>query len=131
MTLLPVFLRRLAPGVWSTNRLALDAAEQVQARAWDVIDVDLGGITTREGQLARLGTAGSFPDYYGHNLDAAYDCLTDLAWRSPMARVMLVRGKVDAAVQKVLDDAVVHWANSPTPLWVVIEKGDAPSLDKF
>ena len=41
---------------------------QLSAAAWD----------TTEKAHADLAQALNFPDYYGHNLDALYDCLTDL-----------------------------------------------------
>lgn len=44
------------------NKLTLSAA------AWD----------TPRAAHAALKAALSFPDYYGHNLDALFDCLTDL-----------------------------------------------------
>ncbi len=41
---------------------------QLSAAAWD----------TPEKAHAALADALAFPDYYGHNLDALHDCLTDL-----------------------------------------------------
>ena len=42
---------------------------QLSAAGWD----------TPEKAHADLAQALSFPDYYGHNLDALHDCLTDLS----------------------------------------------------
>ena len=36
------------------------------------------GIATKQALHEALAQALSFPDWYGHNLDALYDCLTDL-----------------------------------------------------
>jgi len=41
---------------------------QLSARAW----------RTEQDAHQALARALAFPDYYGHNLDALYDCLTDL-----------------------------------------------------
>ena len=41
---------------------------QLSAAAWD----------TPEKAHAALADALAFPDYYGHNLDALHDCLTDM-----------------------------------------------------
>ena len=35
---------------------------------------------TKNEALAEIGRAFNFPEYYGENLDALYDCLTDLSW---------------------------------------------------
>lgn len=40
--------------------------------------MDCGGIATKEELHARIAQALHFPDWYGHNLDALMDCLTDL-----------------------------------------------------
>ena len=42
------------------------------------IIVDCGGIATKEDLHAHIAATLSFPDWYGHNLDALMDCLTDL-----------------------------------------------------
>lgn len=36
-------------------------------------------MTTRENAHEYLAKKCDFPDYYGRNLDATYDCLTDMA----------------------------------------------------
>ena len=39
---------------------------------------DCQGTADKKGVLTRLGEDLKLPDYYGRNLDALYDCLTDL-----------------------------------------------------
>lgn len=41
--------------------------------------IDCALITGREEFHRALAAALSFPEWYGHNLDALYDCLTDIA----------------------------------------------------
>ena len=61
----------------------------------------LNGRGLDHGQLAeKFG----FPDYYGHNLDALYDCLTDITsdtavivWRSDLADPRILRVLRDSA----------------------------------
>ena len=48
-------------------------------RDWDNLTVDLSNIKTVEELHAELKAAFEFPDYYGGNLDAFHDCLTDIA----------------------------------------------------
>ena len=42
------------------------------------ITIDCGGIATKEELHAHIAAMLDFPDWYGHNLDALMDCLTDL-----------------------------------------------------
>lgn len=42
------------------------------------ITIDCKNITDKEAFHRVLADAFCFPDWYGHNLDALYDCLTDL-----------------------------------------------------
>lgn len=42
------------------------------------ITIDCGGIATKEELHAHIAEMLDFPDWYGHNLDALMDCLTDL-----------------------------------------------------
>ena len=43
----------------------------------DII-IDCGGCADKKELHARIAAALDFPDWYGHNLDALMDCLTDL-----------------------------------------------------
>lgn len=42
------------------------------------VTIDCGGIATKEALHAHIAAVLEFPDWYGHNLDALMDCLTDL-----------------------------------------------------
>ena len=42
------------------------------------VTISCGGIADKEILHARIAAALDFPDWYGHNLDALMDCLTDL-----------------------------------------------------
>ncbi|MBP2474113.1 RNAse (barnase) inhibitor barstar [Crossiella equi] len=42
--------------------------------------VDGTGARTKREVLLRFAEALSFPDWFGGNLDALYDCLADLSW---------------------------------------------------
>ena len=42
------------------------------------ITIDCGGCADKKELHVRIADALDFPDWYGHNLDALMDCLTDL-----------------------------------------------------
>ncbi|WP_307832379.1 barstar family protein [Planomonospora sp. ID91781] len=45
--------------------------------------LDGSEITTSAEAMTAIAEALSFPDTFGNNLDALYDCLTDLSWLPP------------------------------------------------
>ena len=66
-----------AKGVLATSvRGVDDLAEQLERRGWHVGVVS--GAPSKAEALDAVGRALDFPDYYGRNLDALWDCLTDL-----------------------------------------------------
>ncbi len=42
------------------------------------VEVDFAGVTKKQEVHTRLATALGFPDYYGKNWDAFWDCITSL-----------------------------------------------------
>lgn len=42
--------------------------------------VDGSSVTTKAAAMDAIAAALSFPTWFGRNLDALYDCLTDLSW---------------------------------------------------
>lgn len=70
-----------------------------------------------------------FPDWFGHNLDALYDCLIDLSWLPPGEHVLVwtnpeVLAEADPAgyraVQSVLADAVADFTDPERGFSVVL-----------
>ncbi|ANN19605.1 barnase inhibitor [Amycolatopsis orientalis] len=64
--------------------------------------------------LDAIAEALSFPEYFGKNLDALYDCLTDLSWLPAGEHVLIWSGssllrerdpKAYLAIRSVLSDA--------------------------
>lgn len=59
-----------------------DAAHALaQARERGALVHLVGPVTSTEQALDAIGAALSFPAWYGRNLDALHDCLTDLSWQ--------------------------------------------------
>ncbi|HYQ38930.1 MAG TPA: barstar family protein [Pseudomonas sp.] len=83
----------------------------------------------RDTLLAALGATLQFPDYYGQNWDAAWDCLTDLDW--PAEQLLVVHLPIPADCPVVEDDLAVflelladacqHWAERGQALCLLVE----------
>ncbi|ATE52910.1 MULTISPECIES: barstar family protein [Actinosynnema] len=76
-------------------------------------------ITGKRAALDAIAAALSFPDWFGRNLDALYDCLVDLSWLPEGEHVLIwpqreVFDRKDpvgsAAVDSVLRDAAEQGA---------------------
>jgi len=57
-----------------------------------VIIADLGAVASSEQVLKALGQALNLPDWYGANLDALFDCLSDPDWSSGKAITLCIHG---------------------------------------
>src|SRR5438094_6581211 len=88
-------------------------AEQAHARG-AFSHLVTGSPTDKLSTMDAIAVALSFPDYFGHNLDALYDCLTDLSWLPPGEHVLIWPGsealrkaepKTYLAIRSVLSDA--------------------------
>jgi hypothetical protein len=77
--------------------------------------VDGATVRSKAKAMDAIAMALSFPDYFGRNLDALYDCLTDLSWL-PEGEHVLIWDRPEvlrahdppayAAVYAVLADAI-------------------------
>lgn len=76
-----------------------------------------------------LARALRFPDYFGHNWDAVYDCLTDLTWLPADGYVLVLDGIDRFATNepkqwdiglKVLWEACAFWQSPRRPLYTLL-----------
>ncbi|NMH91249.1 barstar family protein [Pseudonocardia bannensis] len=89
----------------------------------------VGSVDDRADLLVAVARALRFPGYFGHNLDALHDSLTDLSWL-PAGQVVLVWDGSDTlrradpigyrSVFEVLTSAVEHARDGLRPLRVVL-----------
>ncbi|MEV8634673.1 barstar family protein [Streptosporangium sp. NPDC051023] len=94
--------------------------------------IDGSEITTSAEAMTAIAEALSFPDYFGHNLDALYDCLTDLAWL-PAGEHLLIWSRPSVlrdadpaayeAIRAVLADAVADDTPGESFLSVLLPDG--------
>lgn len=106
-------------------------AERVQAErvALIVWTIDGAVANSRERFFPALAAALSFPAYFGHNWDATYDCLTDLAGGDDRPAVVLIAngdlflagmGSEWETAQRVFADAAAFWQGRGRLLLVTV-----------
>jgi RNAse (barnase) inhibitor barstar len=111
-------------------RYVPDAARaRDQARGRGALAHLLGPVTSRAQALDAIGAVLSFPPWYGRNLDALYDCLTDLSWQPAGEHVLIWARHRDLeaadpegyqAILAVLATAIATAACSAHPLSVLL-----------
>jgi RNAse (barnase) inhibitor barstar len=92
-----------------------------------VLDGEAAG--SRAGFFTEIARVLRFPDYFGRNWDAVYDCLTDLHWLPAEGYVLLLDGFGALARNapdqwetglNVLREASAFWRPLRTPLFVLL-----------
>jgi hypothetical protein len=114
------------------DRAALQAAAAKLGFAY--FDVDLKGAANVPGFIEALRRDLGFPDWFGGNLDAVNDCLTDFSWRPAAGYVITMSGSARlatnatsfAALNEVLSCAVEAWQSRDVPFWVFYVADDRP-----
>jgi hypothetical protein len=112
---------------------ALELAAQHEMRA---VTVMLNAAHDKNAFMNAMATALQFPDYFGHNWDAFYDCLLDLKHGHFAGMLLVLRGvsafaraepEEFAAATGAMDDAAEYWKAEDKALLVVVEL-EAPAL---
>lgn len=106
------------------------------ALGWPCLVVDLAGCEDKPDLLQRVAAALAFPDWFGHNWDAFFDCLVDLGWQ-PRAGgyVVLLRHATELRASApealdtacaICDDAARVWAERGVQFRVLVDMGPPP-----
>ena len=77
-------------------------------RGASAAQADLTGCLDKETFLTRVAEALEFPDWFGRNWDAFFDCLTDLSWlpASGHVLVLLNTAEMRRAAPEAFDTAI-------------------------
>lgn len=106
----------------AAERVALDKA--VEALAFASFKANLTDTPDLGAVLTVLGKDVGLPEWYGANLDALNDCLTDLSWCEAKGYVLTLSGLSTAdadsfaALIEVLGSVVAFWQEQDVPFWV-------------
>ncbi|HKQ25052.1 MAG TPA: barstar family protein [Burkholderiales bacterium] len=126
-----------ASGVYRCHSMPVEAALDAAAqRGMRVENVALAGARDKNAFLNAVAKALAFPEYFGHNWDAFYDCLVDLEHDKGEGLLLLLRdasgfARADAeefaSAVDALQDAADFWEGEQKTLLVVVEL-EAPLL---
>ncbi|QGK69264.1 barnase inhibitor [Allosaccharopolyspora coralli] len=78
--------------VSSDDVTARQAAEDVEQRGATAHVLDGSDLVNKRTTLDGIAAVLSFPEWAGRNLDALYDCLTDLSWLDEGEHVLIWSG---------------------------------------
>ena len=107
----------------------LKAADELKMA---VFNVDLKDARNVPGFIKALRRDLEFPDWFGGNLDALHDCLTDFSWHPAPGYVITLTGSEAlsanptsfAAFNAVLSSVVEEWTTRSTPFWIFYVQDD-------
>lgn len=71
---------------------ARQAVEEAERRGAEVHVLDGSDLPTKRATLDGIAAVLNFPEWAGRNLDALYDCLTDLSWLPEGEHVLVWTG---------------------------------------
>lgn len=108
----------------------LKAADELKLA---VFNVDLKNARNVPGFIKALKRDLGFPDWFGGNLDALHDCMTDFSWHSAPGYVITLTGGESlsanptsfAAFNAVLSSVVEEWKMRSTPFWIFYVQDDS------
>lgn len=100
--------------------------EACTALEYPCFKTDLQEATDMAVVLTALGDALGFPAWYGANLDALKDCLTDFSWHDAPGYVLIISGAdalhadctLFANLNAVFSSTIEEWREHGIPFWV-------------
>lgn len=108
--------------------------EAAEEQAFAFFNVDLQRAANVPGFIRALKRDLKFPDWFGGNLDALNDCLTDFSWHPANGYVITLSGSAMlrsvptsfAALNAVLASAVDEWRSRNIPFLIFYLTEDSP-----
>lgn len=101
--------------------------ELAAAAGFACFEVNLRDADRLDSALSQLGHDLEFPEWYGRNLDALKDCLTDFSWCEAPGYILIIsRAEIlhaeDPAAFHALNEvfaaAIAEWRSQDFPMWV-------------
>ena len=126
-----LFTSAVGSGVYPDRGDAKPAAIRKAAASarLEYFEVDLKAVKSKETMLDWIGRELSFPDYFGTNWDALYDCLTDMEWK-PAPGYVIMLNQFEKFSEKCYEDAetamdiftaaALHWKKKGYPFYIIL-----------
>ena len=105
-------------------------------RGYSCAQADLAGCVDRDAIFSCIAEALEFPDWFGRNWDAFFDCLTDLSWLPSRGHVLVLLNTAemrrdapeafDTAIS-IMQEAAQAWQKRDGSLRVIM---DAPPVTR-
>ena len=99
-------------------------------RSASAAQADLAGCLDKETFLTRVAEALEFPDWFGRNWDAFFDCLTDLSWLPASGHVLVLLNTAEMrrdapeafdSAKSIMQEAAGIWAKRGQTFRVIID----------
>lgn len=100
---------------------------------------DLAGCHDKEEFLSRVAVALDFPDWFGRNWDAFFDCLADLSWLPDGDHVLVLLDTAELrrhapesfdTALSIMQDAAAVWARRGRLFRILIDGPAPPAAGK-
>jgi RNAse (barnase) inhibitor barstar len=136
LSIAPIIRGHAAPQIYrlDTDLPLAILAGQVTAAGGELFELDGELMSETAGLMAEFARVLRFPAYFGKNWDALSDCLTDLSWFDARSHFVLAIDHWDYCaspmLQDILQETVTLWADSETPLYVLL-RSDQANIGKF
>ena len=88
------------------------------------VRIDLEGCVDENDLFGRIAGALEFPDWFGHNWDALFDCLNDLSWLEARGLLLVFENTGDLAeaapqawqmLRDMLIETAAEWREQDVP----------------
>ena len=124
------------PGIHALDRKDLPALKKAaEELGLGFFNIDLQRAGNVPGFIKAMKRDLGFPDWFGDNLDALYDCLTDLSWRPAPGYVIVISGSERlsanptgfAVFNEIIASAAEAWQQRGTPFRVFYVSDISPA----
>ena len=105
-------------------------------RGYSCAQADLAGCGDRDAFISRVAAALEFPDWFGRNWDAFFDCLADLSWLPSRGHVLVLLNTAEIrrdapetfdTAMSIMQEAAQAWQKRDGSLRVIM---DAPPVTR-